>query len=352
MGAPCMALRTNCVVAGKELHGALGILTPPGVPYTPSKETVWISLCSTYYGAGDDPVWTVVICGEPAVKKGADSKYRRMHHSVVGVLPPNVIVTPISDMGLIVLNVAFGNSHPIWGSSSVLAARDPVAVIGVPYSPAAPCNQMICSDPCDVPLGDGLQMPSTVFIGMSGSDYARCAAEAAVDMAKSFVLNAIAGYKNFFAGLGGLFSKQIEKAMGKAVEKEIAKKLEEEAEKEAEKVLTNKLLHEAAKQGAEKTLGKKAVRGLTKEAQKAAAKKAFEDTGREAGKKALDEAKGDACKELGKRTADKLIGDPAKEKLFPKKEEPDDGKSLRSKAWSTTKELLFGKHEKHPGESE
>ena len=95
MGVPCMPVRTKCVVIGTELHDALGTLVPPGTPFTPSAITLWTSASTTYYGIGDEPVASVMICGEPAVNKGADTTYARPHMAMLGVAPPNVVVPEV-----------------------------------------------------------------------------------------------------------------------------------------------------------------------------------------------------------------------------------------------------------------
>lgn len=218
MGVPCMPVRTLCLVTGRELHGALGtlILPPaPPVPFTPSDMSLWVSAITTYYGMGDPPVANVLICGEPAVQKGADSKYLRPHIVIVGIVPPNVIVGPIIDLGFFVLVIAVGCSKPIWGPTSVKVAGKSIAVMGIPFVPLNPFNQLVCSDPCDLPVGFGIQMPSNVFAGMSLGDYLLCVVSLAIDMLVSFVLNLIFGGFDFLGTFGGKrLASAIEKALG------------------------------------------------------------------------------------------------------------------------------------------
>jgi hypothetical protein len=177
--------------------------------------SLWLSAITTYYGMGDSPVANVIICGEPAVQKGADSKYLRPHVVVVGITPPNVIVGPFIDLGFFVLVIAVGCSKPIWGPTTVKVAGKAIAVIGIPYVPLNPLNQLICSDPCDLPLGSGVQMPSNVFAGMSLGDYLLCLVSLAVDMLVSFVLNLIFGGLEFLGTfVGKRLVSAIEKALG------------------------------------------------------------------------------------------------------------------------------------------
>ncbi len=201
MGVPCMPVRTKCIVLGQELHDALGtLLMPPAppVPFTPSAITLWLSASPTYYGVGDAPVASVVICGEPAVNKGADTTFLRPHVVVVGMVPPNVQVGPIIDLGFFVLVIAVGGTKPAWGPRSVQAGSKSIAVMAIPYSPICPFNQMICNDPCDLPIGLGLQMPSSVFVGMTLGDYALCLVNIVADMLLTFILNMLFGGMKFF----------------------------------------------------------------------------------------------------------------------------------------------------------
>ena len=218
MGVPCMPVRTKCLVLGRELHGALGTLIAPPAPPVPFKSStmsLWLSASTTHYGIGDPPVPDVIICGEPAVSKGADSKYLRPHVVVVGVIPPNVQVGPIVDLGFIILVIAVGCTKPIWGPRSVQASAKSVAVIAIPYSPFCPFNQLICSDPCDMPIGVSLQMPSSVFVGMSLGDYLACMVSIAADMLLSFILNLLFGGLEFLGTfIGKKLFTQLEKTLG------------------------------------------------------------------------------------------------------------------------------------------
>jgi hypothetical protein len=217
MGVPCMPVRTLCLVIGRELHGALGtLIAPPAppVPFTPSQMSLWVSAITTHYGMGDPPVANVIICGEPAVQKGADSKYLRPHVVIVGIVPPNVIVGPVIDMGFFVLVIAVGCSKPIWGPTTVKVAGKAIAVMAIPYIPINPYNQLICSDPCDLPVGFSAQMPSNVFAGMSLGDYLLCLISLAIDMVVSFILNLIFGGLDF---LGTFVGKRIVTAIEKAL---------------------------------------------------------------------------------------------------------------------------------------
>ncbi len=209
MGVPCMPVRTMCLVIGRELHGALGILiAPPAppIPFTPSKYALWVSAITTYYGMGDEPVANVIVCGEPAVQKGADSKYLRPHVVIIGVLPPNVVVGPVIDQGFFIFVIAVGASKPVWGPTTVKVGGKSIAVMGIPFSPINPLNQLICSDPCDLPIGLGMQMPSNVFAGMSLADYLLCVVSIAADMLVSFLINVIFGGIPF---IGSFFGKRV-----------------------------------------------------------------------------------------------------------------------------------------------
>ena len=222
MGVPCMPVRTKCVVLGAELHDALGTLVPPGTPFTPSKISLWLSASATYYGFGDKPVEKVMICGEPAVNKGADTTFCRPHVSVVGMFPPNVQVKPITDLGFFVLVILAGGTKPVWGPRSVQADSKSVAVISIPYSPFCPFNQMICSDPCDMPIGVSLQMPSSVFVGMTLGDYALCVINIVADMLISLLLNMIFGGMDF---LGDFIGKKLTAKLSKILGPKLLKAL-------------------------------------------------------------------------------------------------------------------------------
>lgn len=209
MGVPCMPVRTMCLVIGRELHGALGtLIAPPAppVPFTPSKYSLWVSAITTYYGIGDAPVPNVIICGEPAVQKGADTKYLRPHVVIIGVMPPNVVVGPVFDLGFFVFVIAVGASKPVWGPTTVKVGGKSIAVMGIPYVPINPFNQLVCSDPCDLPVGFGAQMPSNVFAGMSLADYLLCVVSIAFDMLMSFLINVLFGGIPF---LGSFFGKRL-----------------------------------------------------------------------------------------------------------------------------------------------
>lgn len=217
MGVPCMPVRPSCLVIGRELHGALGtnMVPPPPVPFVPSDMSLWVSADNTYYGQGDKPVATVIICGEQAVQKGADTKYLRTHVVIIGILPPTVQVGPIVDLGFFILVIAVGCSKPLWGPPSVKVAGKSIAVMGIPFVPLNPFNQLVCSDPCDLPVGFGVQLPSNVFAGMSLGDYLLCVVSLAVDMLVSFVLNLIFGGFEFLGTFGGKrLASAIEKALG------------------------------------------------------------------------------------------------------------------------------------------
>ncbi len=227
MGVPCMPVRTKCVVIGTELHDALGTLVPPGTPFTPSAITLWTSASTTYYGIGDEPVASVMICGEPAVNKGADTTYARPHMAMLGVAPPNVVVGPIVDWGLFVLVIAVGGTKPVWGPRSVQAGAKSIAVFAIPYSPYCPFNQLICCDPCDIPLGVGLQMPSSVLVGMTLSDYALCILNIVADMLLSFLLNMLFGGMEFLGEfIGKNLAGRLNKILGPKLLKYLAKGLE------------------------------------------------------------------------------------------------------------------------------
>jgi hypothetical protein len=223
MGVPCMPVRTKCVVLGRELHDALGTLLPASVPFTPSKISLWLSASATYYGFGDKPVAKVMICGEPAVNKGADTTFCRPHVSVIGMVPPNVQVNPIADLGFFVLVILAGGTKTVWGPRSVQADSKSVAVIAIPYSPFCPFNQMICSDPCDMPIGVSLQMPSSVFAGMTLGDYALCVVNIAADMLLSFILNMIFGGMDF---LGDFIGKKLTAKLSKILGPKLLKVLD------------------------------------------------------------------------------------------------------------------------------
>jgi hypothetical protein len=216
MGVPCMPVRTKCVVIGTELHDALGTLVAPPappVPCTPSAITLWTSASTTHYGYGDKPVADVMICGEPAVNKGADTTHARPHVVMFGVAPPNVVVGPIVDFGFFVLVIWAGGTKPVWGPRSVQAGAKSIAVFAIPYSPYCPFNQMICCDPCDIPLGVGLQMPSSVLVGMTLGDYALCIVNIVADMLLSLLLNVLFGGLDFLGDFFGKMSRGLSRKL-------------------------------------------------------------------------------------------------------------------------------------------
>lgn len=220
MGAPCMPVRPTCIVLGVESHCGIG-LTPVGVP-APAAITFWISVGTTYEtSAGDPPVPNVIICGEKAVQKGADTKFFRSHFSTYNVLPPPPAVTvpPVMDLGLVVLNILVGCTKPIWGPTGVWAGNKSLAVMRAPNDANSAFNQLICSDPCDLPLGFGGQSPSTVFAGMDPSDYGKCLISLAIDMAWSFAINWMAGEGSPTAPFVKLATKQTAKEVAKDVVK-------------------------------------------------------------------------------------------------------------------------------------
>jgi len=228
-----MPVRTKCVVIGTEFHDALGTLVAPPappVPCTPSNITIWCSASTTYYGIGEKPVANVIICGEPAVNKGADTTYARPHVVMFGVAPPNVIVGPVVDWGFFILVIAAGGTKPVWGPRSVQAGAKSIAVFAIPYSPYCPFNQMICNDPFDIPLGVGLQMPSSVFVGMTLGDYALCIVNIVADMLLSFLLNMLFGGLDFLGDFIGKMSKgftrKLIKIFGKKFFKILSKGME------------------------------------------------------------------------------------------------------------------------------
>jgi hypothetical protein len=258
MGVPCMPVRTKCVVLGRELHGALGTQTPPGIPFIPSTMSLWLSASTTHYGCGDLPVPDVIICGEPAVNKGADTKYARPHVVVIGMVPPTVLVGPIVDLGFIILVIAVGCTKPVWGPRSVQAGAKSVAVIAIPYSPFCPLNQLICSDPCDMPIGVGLQMPSSVLVGMTLGDYATCIVSIAADMLLSFLLNQlVGGMKSLGNFLGKKLFQQLGKSLGPklfaALTKALAKLTETFSKGLAKRL--GKVVAQAAEEAVKKFLG-------------------------------------------------------------------------------------------------
>jgi hypothetical protein len=237
-----------------------------GVP-TPSIIALWIAISTTHYGVGDRPVGSVIICGEEAVNRGADTKYMRPHAAIMGLDPRNqtVMVGPIFDCGFYILVFAVGATKPVWGPTAVKAGGKSIAAIAVPFSPIGPNNQLVCSDPCDLPNGLAVQMPSSVFVGMSLADYFLCTISIAVDMLISFVLNLLFGgvefVQTFFGeklakaaarrlgpklgqGLAG-FAKKIGEWVAGKVPKILGKELGDYV-----KEITSKILEEAGKKGA------------------------------------------------------------------------------------------------------
>ncbi|WP_437742459.1 hypothetical protein WMF39_44140 [Sorangium sp. So ce1504] len=264
MGVPCMPVRPSCFVQSIDLHGALGtLIAPPAppVPFTPSDITMWFAFSNTHYGTGDRPVASVLICGEPAINKGADTKENRPHLVIIGAVPPNVVVGPIVDLGFFVLVIMVGATKPVWGPTTVKAGGKSVAVIAVPYSPFCPFNQLVCTDPFDMPLGISMQAPTSVFAGMSLADYLLCMASIAVDMLLSFLLNLLFGG---LKGTGKFFGKRVFKAIMRRIApklrgllgKGLAPVFDWIVEKVSEKV--GKVLGEQAGEAIGKWLGKTA----------------------------------------------------------------------------------------------
>jgi hypothetical protein len=126
------------------------------------------------------------------------------------VVPPEVTVGPIVDLGFFVLVIMVGATKPVWGPTTVKAGGKSVAVIAIPYSPFCPFNQLICTDPFDMPFGISMQAPTSVFAGMSLADYLLCTVSIAVDMLLSFLLNLLFGGLD---GMGKFFGKGIFQAI-------------------------------------------------------------------------------------------------------------------------------------------
>jgi hypothetical protein len=237
----CQLLRPTCLVLGIEVHDGLG-LTPIGVP-APSK-TMWASIGTSggIPGIADLPAATVWGGGEQIVRREHDTKLMRPHLSIINFLPPPpaVTVTPVVDLGLFVVNTLLGATTPIWAAMTVKAKFDagekPVAVIMLlPGLCAGSANQMVCSDPCNLPMSTSVQMPTTVYAGMSGGDIVAGLIAMAVDMLISGVANAIS-HALFGGGPAGAVpaavAKKAAQQVGRAILKEVAKHgLEEGFEK-------------------------------------------------------------------------------------------------------------------------
>ena len=202
MPIACQIVKPLCIVTGLEQHTGVG-LTPIGVP-APNPATMWASLgptCITPAGdwyssdvSGDD-------CG--FVKRGSESAHLRPHVCLSGPPLPSV-VPPVTDLGLIALHIAFGSSKTTFGPFSVKAhitAKDeaPAVMMLVPTLFAGPANHMVCCSPLDVPSPMAVQVPNSVFAGMSMGDVLGCVVLVGVDLAIGWVKGKVAEH-----ALGGL----------------------------------------------------------------------------------------------------------------------------------------------------
>lgn len=232
MPVPCQLVKPLCMVIGLEFHDGLGII--PSVPPVPgiTKTTPWISIGWTVgVFLGDTPSPDVFGHTFGLIKRGSDTKYIRPH-ICLGSPPLPAAVTPIADLGLVFIHIALGATKEIWGCFSVkaniTAKGEPVGVIWIPYSPVAPYNQLVCNDiPCDWPCVIVLQMPNTVFAGMTLGDYVGSLVTMLLEMALSFAKNAFFGWNPVSKLIEGLAGKILgkfattvsEKALSKAIEK-------------------------------------------------------------------------------------------------------------------------------------
>ncbi len=175
MPLSCQLVKPLCFVTGVETHTGLGLTpTPPPVP-CPNPATVWASFgttCLTPLGDWMSPDVFGDDCG--LVKRGSDTKYFRPHISLFSSPLPSV-VPPISDLGLIAMHIAFGSSKTFFGPFSVQAnigskTDNPAVIMVVPTMFLGPANHHLCSVPVRMPSVLSIQVPNSVFAGMTWGD--------------------------------------------------------------------------------------------------------------------------------------------------------------------------------------
>ena len=190
-GVPCQLIKPACFVLGLERHKALGLLA--GVP-APNPNTFWLSLFTIYNSGilGDEKSQTVFSSNLSAlIKRGHDSKHMRPHLSVFFVGPPPVPI-PV-DLGLITVIIAFGSAKTLWGPYSVKADIDgksnPAVNLMVPVSFIGFGNFVVCSEPTALPNVFNVQVPNSVFAGMTPGDILGNVVSALIDIGLAYALD-------------------------------------------------------------------------------------------------------------------------------------------------------------------
>jgi hypothetical protein len=214
-------MKPLCLVIGTEKHICLG-LTPMGVP-APNPNEICISLGPIDMPLGDSPSPTVSAHTARLIKRGHDSKFLRPHFST-GLPPLPSAVPPPLDLGLIAVVIAFGQAKTVWGPYSITAdfggGASPAVIFLAPGMFLGAANFSMCSEPMPkmnikgvqiLPNVFNVQVPSTVFAGMTIADIIGNIVAAIVDAVLSKLLEVI------FKNVPGL--KQVKKLVEKVVEK-------------------------------------------------------------------------------------------------------------------------------------
>jgi hypothetical protein len=196
MPVPCQLVKPLCVVVGFERHTGLGVMEAP--PFIgPNENCFWASLATTEWLLGDSSSDMVFHDGCGLIKRGSDVQFLRPHVAIGSLTPP--MVTAPTDLGLIILWNALGNSKTVFGPFSVEARMDageadqnPAVIALPPWLPAGLANHTVCSEPISFPAACG-QNPNSVYAGMTLLDYVGCLLLWAFEEAVSYALGEALG---------------------------------------------------------------------------------------------------------------------------------------------------------------
>lgn len=227
MPLACQLMKPLCLVIGTEKHICLG-LTPMGVP-APNPNEICISIGPINMPLGDSPSPNVSAHTARLIKRGHDSKFLRPHLST-GLPPLPSAVPPPLDLGLIAIVIAFGQAKTVWGPYSVKAnfgeGANPAVIFLAPGMFLGAANFSMCSEPVPkmnikgvqiVPNVFNIQVPSTVFAGMTIADIIGNIVAAVVDAVFSKLLEVIFKYAPGLKQLKKLVEKVAEKVIGTAL---------------------------------------------------------------------------------------------------------------------------------------
>ena len=269
MPLACQLMKPLCLLVGTEKHVCLGV-SPLGPPL-PNPNEICISVGVIDMPVGDSPSATVSGHNARLIMRGHDSKFLRPHFST-GLPPLPSAVPPVVDLGLIAIVIGLGQAKAVWGPFSIKAdfgeKKNPAVIFLAPGFCLGAANFSVCSEPVPkvnikgvqiIPNVFNIQMPSTVFAGMTLADVVGNIVGAVADAVAAKLLELVFKYVPGVKWIKKKFEKLVEKVLGfalKPVLRRLTAKLTERAIERSEgrfvKVLGSSLSKEFAEKYEEK----------------------------------------------------------------------------------------------------